>query len=51
MGMFESLMDQKYDSEIEFLKLLSDYRTHVQYWFNFGKTMRDLPLQVNNSYK
>ena len=47
MGIYDTLMDEKYDPEVNFLKLLSDYKIVAKDWLNFGRIMRDLPIKIN----
>lgn len=50
-GLYDILMEERYDSEVEFLKLLSDYKTIAKEWFNHGYAMRDLKLKVDRKYE
>ena len=47
MGIYDTLMDEKYDPEVNFLKLFSDYKIVAKDWLNFGRIMRDLPIKIN----
>lgn len=42
MGIFEQLMDPKYDQEIAYLQILSSAKTVAKEYFNHGRPMRNL---------
>lgn len=49
MGIFELLMDPKYDAEILYLRRLSEAKLVAAEWFNHGRTMRPVDFDVNAS--
>jgi len=44
MGIYEELMDEKYDMEIEYLRKLSKAKRVANSYFLNGRSMRQLPL-------
>jgi hypothetical protein len=49
MGLFELLMDSKYDQEIFYLKRLALARLAAKHFLNCGRAGRDLDLIVNGT--
>jgi hypothetical protein len=49
MGVMEELMDPAYDSEVAYIKALSDHKTCAADWFNHGRAMRPLAMSVNGT--
>lgn len=49
MGMYEALMDSKYDPEVDYLKLLSKAKRAGNNWIQEGRAMRELSLTVNGT--
>lgn len=49
MGIHELLMDAEYDQEILYLRKLSQAKLVAKKWFNHGRVMRPLDLEVNAS--
>jgi hypothetical protein len=50
MGLYELLMDSKYDQEIYYLNLLSSVKQKCQKWLTHGRAMRALSVVVNGSH-
>jgi len=46
MGVFGLMMDARYDAEITYLRSLSSAKLDAQSWFNHGRVMRPLELNV-----
>ena len=49
MGIYEPLMDPTHDSEIAYLRLLSQAKVRASSWLTHGRAMRTLPLFVNGT--
>jgi hypothetical protein len=49
MGLFDLLMSEEYDSEVEYLQLLSTTRRTMTKWLVHGRAMRYVNLSVNGS--
>eukprot|EP00927_Polykrikos_kofoidii_P017927 TRINITY_DN18226_c0_g1_i1.p1 TRINITY_DN18226_c0_g1~~TRINITY_DN18226_c0_g1_i1.p1 ORF type:complete len:794 (+),score=114.91 TRINITY_DN18226_c0_g1_i1:108-2489(+) len=49
MGIYENLMNSKYDAEVDYLRYLSRAKRLAAPWFHHGRAMRSLQLKLNVS--
>ena len=49
MGVMDLLLDSEYDEEMYYLRSLSNAKLIAANWFNHGRMMRPLELNLNNS--